>query len=149
MKTSILFGTETGNAEMCADSIASYLRTSGEAETHDMSEADINLLDDPGFYVFVTSTFGEGELPAGTDLFFKSLARAAPDLSHVRFAVFGLGDSYYEGTFNQGGCIIVEELLSLGATLVGELGRYDTSTGEPPEDSAREWIQTVNVLQDA
>ena len=147
MKVVVLYGTETGNAEMCAESVAGHLREQAEVEIHDMADVDVDVLNQPGFYVFVTSTFGEGELPAGTDSFFTSLDDTSPDLSHVRAAVFGLGDSYYDDTFNKGCQIVAERLIALGATLEGEIGCYDTSTGEPPEDEALAWAQSLPVLQ--
>ena len=148
MNVTVLYGTETGNAEMCADSVAAHLRETALVAVHDMADTAIDVLNGDGFYVFVTSTFGEGELPAGTDGFFKALASARPDLSHVQFAVFGLGDSYYDGTFNRGSHIVAEQLAELGASRVGEIGCYDTSSGEPPEDHALVWAQGLRLLQE-
>jgi MioC protein len=147
MSVTVLYGTETGNAEMCADSVATYLREQDTVDVHDMADADIDVLSAPGFYVFVTSTFGEGELPEGAEAFFTALEAASPDLGHVKAAVFGLGDSYYDGTFNRGGHLVAERLTALGASLIGDVGCYDTSTGEPPEDEALEWVKQVPVLQ--
>lgn len=48
--------------------------------------------------VFVTSTTGQGDVPANAVTFWKSLLRKKLPptcLSHLRFTIFGLGDSSY------------------------------------------------------
>lgn len=48
--------------------------------------------------VFVTSTTGQGDVPANAATFWKSLLRKKLPptcLSHLRFTIFGLGDSSY------------------------------------------------------
>ncbi|MGY0541489.1 flavodoxin domain-containing protein [Nocardioides sp. YJ-D4] len=146
MKVTVLYGTETGNAEMCADSVATHLRDTAEVVVHDMADVDAAVMDDGDIFVLVTSTFGEGELPAGAEALFDALLKAPPDLSGVQFAVFGLGDSYYDGTFNRGGHIVSEHLLTLGATRIGDVGCYDTSSGEPPEDHALQWVRELPLF---
>lgn len=147
MKVKVLYATETGNAEMCADSIAGHFESEASVTVLDMADADVTALEDDAFYVFVSSTFGEGELPDTAEAFFTAVDAASPDLSHMHFAVFGLGDSYYDTTFNRGGHIVAERLEALGATRVADVGCYDTSSGEPPEDHALEWVQALRVPQ--
>lgn len=149
MKTTILYGTESGNAEECAEAIAKELNDPDAVVVHDMADVGPEVLEEPGFYVFITSTFGEGELPEGTDSFVTALKDASPDLSHLEFAVFGLGDSFYEETFNQGSRTLADELAAHGGKQLGEVGCYDTTTGEPHEDYAVEWFQGLGVLQEA
>ena len=55
-------------------------------------------LRDYSLVVFITSTAGQGDLPANARLFWKRLLRKklpSNHLSDVPFSTFGLGDSSY------------------------------------------------------
>lgn len=139
----ILFGTESGNAELVADDIAETFTAAGvKAEAADMETFDVADLADAGVVVVVTSTYGEGELPATTAPFHDALLAAGPDLSGLRFAAFGLGDSTYE-TYNNAVSILISTLLRLGARQIGEIGRHDAVGGETFTDAATSWAETV------
>ena len=72
--------------------------------------------------------------------FHAALQGRRPDLAGLRFATFGLGDSFYE-TFNRGSRIIADALVELGAQQVGEHGQHDASSGELPGDAALAWAK--------
>ena len=101
MNIHVLYGTETGNAEMVADDIVDALSADVSIESFDMSKCSVADLSADVFYFIVCSTYGDGELPQSAQPFFDALNSQRPDLSGLRFAVFGLGDSFYE-TFNRG-----------------------------------------------
>lgn len=135
----VLFGTETGNAELVADDIVDCLTQSGlDADVADMAYFSVSDLNVGDMYVLVCSTYGDGELPNSAQPFYGQLQEQTPDLNGIRFAVFGLGDSYY-ATFNNGAKIFQEHLLSLGAQQLGEVGVHDASSGEIPTDAALSW----------
>ena len=135
----VLFGTETGNAELVAEDIADRLQQENlSAQVSDMANFDAQSLHAGDTYVLVCSTYGDGELPNSAQPFYSQLQEHAPDLTQVKFAVFGLGDSYYS-TFNNGSKIFQEHLLSLGAIQLGEVGVHDASAGEIPTDVALAW----------
>lgn len=142
MNILILFGTETGNAEMVADDLADALSADFTTEVRDMAACDPSTLDPADFHVIVCSTYGDGELPNSAQPFQAALQGRRPDLRGLRFAIFGLGDSFYE-TFNRGSRIIAESLLELGAVAVGEHGQHDASSGELPGDAALAWAKTL------
>lgn len=142
MKIITLFGTETGNAEMVADDIVEALASDFEACTHDMADFNIRDVHKEDVLLLVCSTYGDGELPNSAQPLFDMLSTEQPDLSHLRFAAFGLGDSFYE-TFNKGSQIMAEQLLALGATEIAERGRHDASSGELPGDVALAWLKDV------
>jgi MioC protein len=73
--------------------------------------------------------------------FYSGLEQAAPDLGHVRYGVFALGDRTYVDTFCHGGQRFDELLAKLGATRLGEVMRHDASSGTMPEAVGLEWIQ--------
>ena len=137
----ILVGTMTGTAELVADEIVDVLEGKG-------AEPEIVLMDDlkadsvePGLYIICTSTYGQGDVPDNAQSFYDALESAKPDLSEVRYGVFGLGDRTYMQTFNFGGKKFDALFESLGAKRVGERMEHDASSGDLPEDIAAEWTE--------
>lgn len=143
MSVVILYGTETGTAELVADSIADVLAADFDPSIYDMTDFAAEDLDAEDFLVIVCSTYGEGELPTGALPFADELDDVKPDLSGVRFSVFGMGDSVYDDTFNRGGEIMAEKLIALGATEVGEHFRHDASSAVKPAAAAEEWAKSL------
>lgn len=139
-RTVILFGTESGNAEMVAEDLEPEI--TGDVVVEDMTDFDLADLDADDFYIIVCSTHGDGELPTGARPFFAALTADSPDLDGFRYAVFGLGDSSYE-TYSHGSEIIDEKLTELGAQRVGVYGRHDASDGTLPNDTAIEWVREL------
>ncbi|MDF3283517.1 flavodoxin family protein [Gordonia sp. N1V] len=143
MSVVILYGTETGNGELVADAIADVLSVDHDPSIYDMSEFAVEDLDAQDFLVVICSTYGEGELPTGAEPFADELDALAPDLSGLRFAVFGLGDTVYGETFNRGGELMAEKLTARGATQVGEHARHDNSSAVKPSVMAATWAQNL------
>lgn len=146
MSVVILYGTETGTAEDVSDAVADVIAEHAEVESFDMTDYAIEDLDPANFYVIICSTYGDGELPSSALPFFDDLDDETPDLTGLRFAVFGLGDQVYEDTFNRGGEICAEKLSALGATQVGPHGRHDASSTDKPKDLAEEWAGQIIEL---
>jgi MioC protein len=139
----ILFGTESGNAELVAEDIAADLADI-RAEVFDMADYDIADLSPDNFYVIVCSTHGEGELPSSARPFHAALSAAAPDLSGLQYAVFGLGNSSYD-VYSHGSEIIDELLTELGAQRAGVYGRHDAVDGSLPNDDAVDWARALAI----
>lgn len=142
MNIQVLYGTETGNAEMVADDIVDALSADVSIESTDMSKFSVTDLSPDVFYFIVCSTYGDGELPHSAQPFFEALDREQPNLCGLKFALFGLGDSFYE-TFNRGSEIVAQTLTRLGAKQVGERGVHDASAGQLPGDLAMPWAKAV------
>jgi MioC protein len=145
MRLTILFGTEMGTAERAAEAIAEALASDHETAVYDMSDFDVDDLDLDRPCIVVCSTYGSGELPTGAEPFFAQLDDRLPDLTGLRFAVFGLGDTVYDDTFNRGGEICAERLLALGASQFGEHARHDASTTIRPQDQAADWARSLPI----
>ncbi len=143
MKLGLLFGTETGNSEMLCEDIEIELGDSFDCELQNMGDVDPAALDPDVFYIIVTSTHGNGDLPAAAAPFVDALEENKPDLSAIRFAIFGLGDMVFAETFAHGSKKTMEMMLECGATMVGERGIHDASTTEPPEDTALPWVHEI------
>ncbi|WP_026917336.1 flavodoxin domain-containing protein [Gordonia shandongensis] len=148
MAAVILYGTETGTGELVADAIADVLAADHDPSIYDMAEFAAEDLDPADFLVVVCSTYGEGELPSSALPFADELDEEEPDLSGLRFAVFGLGDSVYGDTYNRGGEIMAGKLTALGAVQVGEHFRHDASSTVKPTKVAAEWAESLPALID-
>jgi len=143
---SILFGTESGNSEMAADDMAAFIVGEGfEAQVCPMEEYDVSAIADESFAIVITSTYGEGELPESTIPFYDAINEGRPDLSSLRFAAFGLGDSNYE-TYGNGIDVVSGLLRELGATQLGQTGRHDAAKGEALSDVAVNWVKGLLPL---
>ena len=143
MKIGLYYGSETGNAEMLCEDMEAELGADYACHTAPLSEVDPTRLDAETFYIFVTSTYGNGDLPTLALPFEAALHAGTPDLSGVRFAIFGLGDMVFAETFNHGSKKLAEMLAAHGATQVGERGIHDASSFEMPEDIALPWVSEI------
>lgn len=142
MKIAVLYGTETGNAEMLAEDIAAHL-SGHETQVSNLSEVDPADLVPGTLYLIVCSTYGDGELPASAKPFGARMQSARPNLTGIHFAVFGMGDSEYPETFNGGGRQIEALLGAAGAAMIGERVAHDASGPDMAEDLAMPWADAV------
>ena len=142
MKITILVGTMTGTAQLCAQEMELAL-DDGETEvkTLMMDGLDSSVFSGDSVFLICTSTYGQGDVPDNARALYEHLCQARPDLSQVRYGVFGLGDRTYAETFNFGGKRFDEILAQLGARRVGERHMHDASSGILPEETALEWCQ--------
>jgi sulfite reductase alpha subunit-like flavoprotein len=147
MKIEFLYGSETGSAEILCEDIRDELDP--EADVRGLDVVSPGDLDAETFYIFISSTYGSGELPAMAQPFMGKLSGEKPDLSHVRFAIFGLGDMVFAETFNFGSKRLMEALLACGAKQVGERGIYDASSSDMPEDIGLPWAKDILALAEA
>lgn len=144
MNITVLYGTESGNSELIAQDLATKLGEDGhEADVFDLQNFDPAGITAERLYLVVCSTHGEGELPNTALPFFERFSTFDGDLTGVRYAMFGLGDTFYEETYSQGSEIIDKRFAELGATRIGEYGRHDASSWDLPSDVALEWLPGV------
>jgi MioC protein len=146
MKLKLLVGTMTGTAQLVAQELELAWDNPGDdggvqVETLLMDDLDSSVFDREGIFLIVTSTYGQGDVPDNAKRFYEDLKAKRPDLSRVRYGVFGLGDRTYAETFNFGGKRFDELLGELGAQRIGERVQHDASSGVLPEEMAEEWGQ--------
>jgi MioC protein len=139
----LLVGTMTGNAEFAAEEMIQILKDEfgREAELRLMDGLGADVFRPGTIYLICTSTYGEGEVPENAKAFYTSLCEQRPDLSAIRYAVFGLGDSGYQDTFNFGGKRFDDILAELGAQRLGERGKHDIRSDVQPWDYGRDWLR--------
>ena len=140
LQITILVGTMTGTAQLVAQELE-LVWDGDEAtvETRLMDDLDASVFEKGGVFLVCTSTYGQGDVPDNAKKFFNDLQSRRPDLSQVRYGVFGLGDRTYAETFNFGGKRFDELLAGLGAQRIGERIQHDASSGVLPEEKAEEW----------
>jgi MioC protein len=145
MKLNLLVGTMTGTAQLVAQELELVWGdnpgddNSFQVETLLMDKLDASVFDREGIFLIVTSTYGQGDVPDNAKALYEDLKAKRPDLSRVRYGVFGLGDRTYAETFNFGGKRFDDLLTELGAQRIGERVQHDASSGVLPEEMAVEW----------
>lgn len=147
MKIKLLFGTETGNAEMLCEDLEAHLEGDHEVDLQDLANTDPAKLSGDTLHLIVCSTYGDGDLPASAQPFGEKLHDDALDLSHLCFGIFGLGDREYE-TFAQGSEKLAAALLARGARQIGERVIHDASGDDMAEDLAIPWAEGVVAAAD-
>jgi MioC protein len=141
-KVTLLVGTMTGTAQLCAQEMELALDDGDtRVETLLMDKLDGSVFEREGVFLVCTSTYGQGDVPDNARDFYADLQKKRPDLSKVRYGVFGLGDRTYAETFNFGGKRFDDILTELGAERIGERHMHDASSGILPEETALEWCQ--------
>ena len=136
-KLSVLYGTQTGNAEDLASDAAVLAKKSGYSVTVDeLDSIEMETLADIQNAIVVVSTYGEGEMPDNAQIFWDKLsADTAPRLDNLSFAVLALGDTSYD-EFCQAGKLIDTRFEQLGASRL--IQRIDCDVDY--EDFASDWL---------
>ena len=92
----ILYGSQSGNAQNLARVIGESLGEEFPNEVFDMSDIDPEEIHNIKTLMIVTSTYGDGEAPDNASEWMSFVKFADElDLSHLQYAVIGLGDTYY------------------------------------------------------
>ncbi|WP_269526544.1 assimilatory sulfite reductase (NADPH) flavoprotein subunit [Coraliomargarita parva] len=115
----VLYGSESGNAEALADQTAKAAESAGFKSTV-LNMADVTPAKLKGLknLLVLVSTWGEGDPPENaTDFHEAFMADGAPKLDGLHFSVLGLGDTSYEH-FCKMGQDFDTRLESLGATRI-------------------------------
>ena len=140
MKINLYFATVLGTGEMLCEDIVQAMSDEYDLSMSDMAHLGVDDLKDEALHVFVSSTTGYGDIPESADDFVEEIRERKPDLSGLKFAIFGLGDRGYGETFNRGSEELLKLLKEHGAIQVGERGLFDASSGDMPEDIALPWL---------
>lgn len=121
VKLTILYGSETGNAETLALKARKAAQKLGyDARVLDMADATLEAIASVQNLVVIAATWGEGDPPQRAADFCKALmAPTAPSMAGVSFAALALGDTAY-ANFCATGRAIDERLAALGATRIAD-----------------------------
>ncbi|UVI28444.1 assimilatory sulfite reductase (NADPH) flavoprotein subunit [Paenibacillus spongiae] len=140
-EATILFGSQTGNAQRLAGRLADTLKSQGfEVTLSAMNKYKTNNLKKAGYLFILVSTHGEGDPPDNAMTFYEFLhSKRAPKLDGTKFSVLALGDTSYE-FFCKTGQDFDTKLVELGAERIAERVDCDVDF----EESAAGWIAAVN-----
>ncbi|VEU22280.1 DEKNAAC103279 [Brettanomyces naardenensis] len=145
-KLLILYGSDTGNAQDFAETLAYLCRyQSYDPTISSMDDFPTKGLLDYHALLVICSTAGQGEIPRNGHRFWKFLLRKrlpADLLSHIYFSTFGLGDSSYP-RYNWAIRKIHARLLQLGAKEFCSRGESDEQSPEGPEAYFSAWSKVV------
>ncbi|MGF1530438.1 MAG: flavodoxin domain-containing protein [Puniceicoccaceae bacterium] len=141
-KLKILFGTMTGNAEECANTLSEKCQAAGiETEVQDLADYPAESLQNEERVAIVISTWGEGDPPDDAEEFcYGVYDQKAGDLPNLEFAVCALGDTSYD-EFCGCGKKLEEALLKSGAKKIFDRTDLDVDF----EDGFNEWADNFVV----
>ena len=138
----ILWGSQSGNAKNLAHVIGESLGHQFEIVVRDLGDVDPEEVHVIHRLIIVTSTYGDGEAPdnASEWMSFVKFANEL-DLSHLRYAIIGLGDTYYPH-FCQAGKDFDQYLSKHGAHAM--LKRLDCDLYY--EDQYHDWVIELKAV---
>ena len=136
----ILYGSQTGNAQSLAQNYGKRLKEQGfETTVQSMSDFKPNNLKKISNLLIIVSTHGEGEPPDTAIAFHEFLhGKRAPKLENFHYSVLSLGDSSYE-FFCQTGKEFDVRLEELGGTRLYPRVDCDLDYDEPAND----WFEGI------
>ncbi|POS70815.1 NADPH-dependent FMN/FAD containing oxidoreductase [Diaporthe helianthi] len=144
----VLYGTETGKSQEIAQEIGRAAEgLLFQAQVEEMNDVSLKELAQYSLAIFVTSTTGQGDIPANATTFWKSILRKKlpPNcLSHIRFTTFGLGDSSYQ-KFNWAARKLHKRLLQLGAAEFCPPGEGDERHDNGIDSIYLPWFETLKA----
>ncbi|WOI57859.1 flavodoxin family protein [Palleronia sp. LCG004] len=143
MKIEILYGTETGNAEMLADDVAASLADRHTVNCTSLADTDPGALAEADLNLILCSSYGDGEMPASAKPFAARLEAIETLDPAPRVAVFGLGDSEYAETYGQAPKTLAAMLGARGAQVLGDVPVHDASGEDEVEEIAIPWAAAL------
>lgn len=138
----VLFGSQSGNAESYAKKLAKLASGKGfTARAVGLDSVKPETLPAERNVLFVTSTWGEGDMPDNAQSFWDAINQngSSPKLDGLRYSVLALGDRNYGETFCLAGRKLDERLAELGASRVSSRVDCDVDYDEP----AGRWSEAV------
>ena len=142
----VLYGSETGSAQDYAYEVSrSAQRLHFDTRVMAMNDLELSFLPNLPLVIFVTSTTGQGDVPANMSTFWRFLLRKKlPQdfLSNLWFTSFGLGDSTYL-KFNWAVKKLHKRVLQLGGREACLRGEGDEQHPEGIDSTFLPWSKVL------
>lgn len=117
-KIGLFFGTQTGNTETIAQSIAEALGGDSVVDLHDVADVAIDALAEYECLIIGCPTWNVGELQSDWEGLYEDLDEI--DFNGKKIAYFGAGDQIgYADNFQDAMGILEEKISELGGKTVG------------------------------
>lgn len=138
-KITIAYGTETGNAQKLATTLAAQVKKTGlPTKLVSLEQYRLGDLEKEEFFFAIISTHGEGEPPIAAKKFYDHIHQNGFKVPQIKYGVLALGDSSYP-LFCKTGEEVDSQLQHLGGTRVVPLQKCDVDYESP----AAEWFNAV------
>lgn len=142
-KVTIAYGTETGNAQKLATTLAAQIKQSGlPAKLVNLEQYRLSDLEKEDFFFTIISTQGEGEPPIAAKKFYDHIHQNGFKVPQLKYSVLALGDSAYP-LFCKTGEEVDSQLQHLGATRIIPLQKCDVDYESPAADWFKAVLQQV------
>ena len=132
----IIVGSMLGATEYVADELKAKLTENGFNATIHL-KPNLEEINPENLWFVCSSTHGAGDLPDNIEPFSEQIK--TQDLSNVRFAIVGLGDTSYD-TFCEGAKQLATTLQTQSAKLIHQPIYIDVLEYPIPEEAAVEWL---------
>ncbi|PCI57769.1 MAG: FMN-binding protein MioC [Gammaproteobacteria bacterium] len=138
----VIAGSMLGSSEYVAEAAADVLETAGHDVQLHLKPVFDELPVEGQIWLICTSTSGTGELPDNIKTFAENVDDTNKDLSTLKFAIIGLGDSSYVDSYCHGALIMETLLLSKNSQQIVDKFLIDArETDSEAEDKAEDWVQ--------
>lgn len=138
-KITIAYGTETGNAQKLATTLAAQVKKTGlPAKLVSLEQYRLADFEKEDYFFAIISTHGEGEPPIAAKKFYEHIHQNGFTVPQIKYGVLALGDSSYP-LFCKTGEEVDSQLQHLGAKRVVPLQKCDVDFETP----AAEWFNAV------
>ncbi|QCI22865.1 assimilatory sulfite reductase (NADPH) flavoprotein subunit [Buchnera aphidicola] len=136
----IISASQTGNAKLLSERLNEYLnKNNKKSRLVNAIDYKFKKIKDEKILILIISTQGEGEPPEEALSLYKFItSKKAPDLNHLYYSVFGLGDTSYN-LFCQAGKDFDKRFKELGGKSL--LDRFDADIEY--EDDYNKWSQDL------
>ncbi len=143
VKPTIIYGTETGNSKKLATQLQTVFKKNKiQSKVIDAFQYPVEKLEKEDFLIVIMSTQGEGDPPQNAVKFFDNISNSNANLSKIRFAVLGLGDSSYP-LFCKAGEDLDEQLARLGAQRALPFQKADVDFSPVAEKWFTEIVESI------
>lgn len=146
LQCSVVYGTETGNSKKLGTELVKKLKELGvQVKLKSTDTYKAKDLKEEEYLFVIVSTHGDGEPPQAAKPFLQILSETKENLSKVKFAVLGLGDTSYP-LFCQTGVDVDSMLEKLGAERIHSLGKCDVDFDQVAKPWMTELISKLNTI---